>query len=221
MVPLATEIITSELTGKPSPVPSLRERKIPYYGVKEAAFPFNMFQEVDPVLGPEMRSTGEVLGLADTYGESFCKSQEGVGLPLPLKGTVLISLNEKDKPEAAEIARKFSDIGFSIVATGRTYMKIVDAGIRAEKINKIFEGSPDILDAIEGGKLDLIINTPIEKGSIHDDSYIRKAAIRSRIPYITTIAAARATAEGIRQAAAGEESELKSVQELHRLIEER
>ena len=221
MVPLATEIITSELTGKPSPVPSLRERKIPYYGVKEAAFPFNMFQEVDPVLGPEMRSTGEVLGFADTYGESFCKSQEGVGLPLPLKGTVLISLNEKDKPEAAEIARKFSDIGFSIVATGRTYMKIVDAGIRAEKINKIFEGSPDILDAIEGGKLDLIINTPIEKGSIHDDSYIRKAAIRSRIPYITTIAAARATAEGIRQAAAGEESELKSVQELHRLIEER
>ena len=221
MVPLATEIITSELTGKPSPVPSLRERKIPYYGVKEAAFPFNMFQEVDPVLGPEMRSTGEVLGLADTYGESFCKSQEGVGLPLPLKGTVLISLNEKDKPEAAEIARKFSDIGFSIVATGRTYMKIVDAGIRAEKINKIFEGSPDILDAIEEGKLDLIINTPIEKGSIHDDSYIRKAAIRSRIPYITTIAAARATAEGIRQAAAGEESELKSVQELHRLIEER
>lgn len=219
MVQAATEIMTSEITGNPSPVIDMKEKKIPYYGVKEAAFPFNMFQEVDPVLGPEMRSTGEVLGLAFTYGESFCKAQEGVGRPLPEKGSVLISLNKKDKKYAAEIAEKFSREGFNIIATGRTYEKITEAGIKAEKINKIFEGSPDILEAIDEGRIDLIINTPIEKGSIHDDSYIRKAAIRAGIPYVTTVAAAMASAEGISQERKEQSSEVMSLQELHRLIE--
>ena len=107
MVPLATDIITSEITGRPSPVPALKERTIPYYGVKEAVFPFNMFQEVDPVLGPEMRSTGEVLGLSPSYGEAFYKAQEATQSPLPLKGTVLISVNRKDKPAVVEVARSF------------------------------------------------------------------------------------------------------------------
>ena len=120
MVPLATQIITSELTGKPSPVPELKEQAIPYYGVKEAAFPFNMFQEVDPVLGPEMRSTGEVLGLSKSYGEAFYKAQEGVGAKLPLGGTVLISVNRKDKEEVVEVAKAFADDGFKILATENT-----------------------------------------------------------------------------------------------------
>ena len=106
MVPLATDIITSELTGRPSPVPELKEQKIPYYGVKEAVFPFNMFPEVDPVLGPEMRSTGEVLGLSESYGEAFFKAQEAASLKLPLEGTVLISVNKKDKPEVVDVAKR-------------------------------------------------------------------------------------------------------------------
>ena len=131
MVPLATEIITAELTGRPSPVPELKEQNIPNYGVKEAAFPFNMFQEVDPVLGPEMRSTGEVLGLSRSYGEAFFKAQEAVQSKLPLEGTVLISVNAKDRPEVTEIARSLSEDGFKIIATGSTYDLISSSGIPA------------------------------------------------------------------------------------------
>ena len=109
MVPIATDIITSELTGRPSPVPMLKEQNIPYYGVKEAVFPFNMFPEVDPVLGPEMRSTGEVLGLSTYYGEAFYKAQEATQTSLPLSGTVLISVNRKDKDEVVEIGKLFHE----------------------------------------------------------------------------------------------------------------
>ncbi len=215
MVPLATDIITSELTGNPSPVPSLKEQHIPNYGVKEAAFPFNMFQEVDPVLGPEMRSTGEVLGLSPSYGEAFFKAQEGVGSKLPLEGTVLISVNRKDKAEVVEVARKFANDGFKIVATGNTYELIHAAGIPAEKIKKLSEGRPNTLDAITNGEIDLIINSPIGKDSVNDDSYLRKAAIKARIPYMTTIAAANATASGIHYVKTHEANEVKSLQELH------
>ena len=215
MVPLATEIITGALTGRPSPIPELKEQDIPYYGVKEAAFPFNMFPEVDPVLGPEMRSTGEVLGLAKTYGEAFLKSQEGVQSPLPLKGTVLISVNQKDRPEAALLARDFNEAGFKIMATGHTSDMITALGIPNTKINKVYEGRPNILDAIANHEIDLIVNTPIGKASVHDDSYIRKAAIRERIPYITTVAAASAAAAGIRTMNAEKASEVKSLQQLH------
>ncbi|MBO5089006.1 MAG: carbamoyl-phosphate synthase large subunit, partial [Lachnospiraceae bacterium] len=161
MVPLATEIITSELTGNPSPVPALKEQDIPYYGVKEAAFPFNMFQEVDPVLGPEMRSTGEVLGLAPSYGEAFYKAQEGVSSKLPLEGTVLISVNRKDKADVVDVARSLADDGFKILATGNTYESITEAGIPAEKVKKLYEGRPNVYDLITNGKIDLIINSPI------------------------------------------------------------
>ncbi len=215
MVPLATEIITGSLTGRPSPVPALKEQDIPYYGVKEAAFPFNMFPEVDPVLGPEMRSTGEVLGLAKTYGEAFLKSQEGVQSPLPLKGTVLISVNQKDRPEAALLARDFHEAGFKIMATGHTCDMIQALGIPATKVNKVYEGRPNILDSIANGEIDLIVNTPIGKASVHDDSYIRKAAIRERIPYITTVAAASAAAAGIRTMNTEKASDVKSLQQLH------
>ena len=215
MVPLATDIITSELTGRPSPVPSLKESEIPYYGVKEAAFPFNMFQEVDPILGPEMRSTGEVLGLSPSCGEAFLKAQEGVGSKLPMSGKVLISVNRKDKAEIVDVAKAFHETGFEIVATGNTYELITEAGVPAEKINKLSEGRPNVLDAITNGDFDLIINSPVGKDSINDDSYLRKAAIKTRTPYMTTVAAARAAVEGISYLKKHESCDIKSIQSLH------
>ncbi|MCD8366277.1 MAG: carbamoyl-phosphate synthase large subunit [Clostridiales bacterium] len=221
MVPLATDIITSELTGRPSPVPSLKEQDIPYYGVKEAVFPFNMFQEVDPILGPEMRSTGEVLGLSPSYGEAFYKAQEATQTRLPLEGTVLISVNSKDKPEAVEIARGFAEDGFKILATGSTYDLLTANGIAAEKVKKLYEGRPNILDLITNGTIDLIVNTPAGKESVHDDSYLRKAAIKAKIPYMTTMAAARVTAKGIRYVKEHGNGEIKSLQDLHGEIKDR
>ncbi len=221
MVPLATEIITSELTGNPSPVPALKEQEIPNYGVKEAVFPFNMFQEVDPILGPEMRSTGEVLGLSHSYGEAFFKAQEAAQAKLPLEGTVLISVNRKDREEVADVARQFAEAGFHIVATGNTYELITQAGISAEKVNKLYEGRPNILDLITNGKIDMIVNSPIGKDSVHDDSYLRKAAIKAKIPYMTTIAAAKATASGIQYVKTHGSSEVKSLQELHSEIHDK
>ena len=218
MVPLATDIITGELTGRPSPVPGLKERTIPYFGVKEAVFPFNMFQEVDPLLGPEMRSTGEVLGMADTTGEAFVKAEEGASATLPDHGTVLISLNSKDKPDAVELAEKFHENGFSILATGKTFQLIQAAGIPVRRVKKLYEGRPNILDLITNGEIDLIINSPSGKDSAHDDSYLRKNAIRAHIPYITTVAAARAAADGIAQVKLGGSDEVRSLQEWHSMI---
>jgi carbamoyl-phosphate synthase large subunit len=218
MVPIATDIITAHLTGRTSPVPELKERNIPYYGVKEAAFPFNMFQEVDPVLGPEMRSTGEVLGLSPHYGEAYFKAQEGVNAPLPTEGTVLISVNSKDKAEVVEVAKAFYEDGFNIVATKGTADVISEADIPVTRINKLYEGRPNVLDSITNGDYDLIVNSPVGKESINDDSYIRKAAIKARIPYITTIAAARATAEGIKYVKTHESAGVESLQAYHSQI---
>ena len=218
MVPIATDIITSELTGRPSPIPAMKERHIPYYGVKEAAFPFNMFPEVDPILGPEMRSTGEVLGLSSHYGEAFYKAEEGVSSKLPLEGTVLISVNRNDKEEVVDVAGSFVNDGFKVLATGGTYDLIAEAGLPVTKIKKLYEGRPNILDAITNGEIDLIINSPVGKESVHDDSYLRKAAIKARIPYMTTMAAAKATAEGIAYVKKNGSSEVRSLQELHSLI---
>ena len=215
MVPIATDIITSELTGRPSPVPELKEKHIPYYGVKEAAFPFNMFQEVDPILGPEMRSTGEVLGLSPSYGEAFFKAQEGVGSKLPMSGKVLMSVNRKDKEDIVALAKRYNAAGFEIVATGNTCDLITAAGIPAKKIKKLYEGRPNVLDAITNGEIDLIISSPIGKESVSDDSYLRKAAIKTKTPYMTTIAAAKATIEGIEYLKTHDNCESKSLQQLH------
>ena len=220
MVPIATDIITSELTNRPSPVPGLKERKIPYYGVKEAVFPFNMFPEVDPILGPEMRSTGEVLGLSLSSGGAFFKAEEAAKAELPLSGTVLISVNRQDKPESVEVARILAANGFRILATGTTCDLLVENGIAAEKVKKLYEGRPNILDHISNGEINLIINSPVGKDSNHDDSYLRKAAIKNKIPYITTIAAGRAAAEGIDHMNKRHLGELHSLQEWHKLIEE-
>ena len=218
MVPLATDIITSEITGRPSPILELKEQEIPNYGVKEAVFPFNMFQEVDPVLGPEMRSTGEVLGLSKSFGEAFYKAQEACQSKLPLEGTVLISVSNRDKDEVAEVAKSLHEDGFKLVATDGTCKLIKEAGIPVERVNKLYEGRPNIADMITNGDIQLIVNTPAGKEAVTDDSYLRKSAIKHKVPYITTLAAAKATAEGIHYVRSHEESELKSLQELHNEI---
>ena len=218
MVKLATEIITSEFTGKPSPVPALKDSHYDYYGVKEAVFPFNMFQEVDPLLGPEMRSTGEVLGIAPDFGEAYYKAQEATKNPLPLEGTVLISVNKNDKKELPEVAKAFHECGFKILATGTTFDLIDSLGIPATKIKKMQEGRPNIVDAITNKEIQLIINTPAGKDKIFDDSYIRKNAIKHRVPYITTMAAAKASAAGIKALKEQGQIGVKSLQDIHKGI---
>ncbi len=189
MVPIATEIITGELTGKPSPIPTMKERKIPYYGVKEAVFPFNMFPEVDPILGPEMRSTGEVLGISLSAGGAYFKSEEAAKATLPLKGTVLISVNSQERDEAPGVAKILYDNGFKILATGKTCDAINAAGIPAEKVKKLYEGRPNILDLITNGEIDLIINSPVGKASIHDEvrQRLRVSTICSAVTWATSI----------------------------------
>ena len=220
MVPIATDIITSELTGRPSPIPNMKERVIPYFGVKEAVFPFNMFQEVDPVLGPEMRSTGEVLGIAKTPGLAFYKAEEGAQATLPISGTALISVNNKDKFEVVSVARALYSTGFKLMATGGTCDLIEQAGIPVKRVKKLYEGRPNILDYMTNGKIQLIINSPIGKESAHDDSYLRKSAIKYKIPYITTMAAAKAAAEGIARVKSHYKGSVRSLQEWHSLIKD-
>ncbi len=215
MVKIATQIITAPLTGNPSPVPELRDRQIDHYGVKEAVFPFNMFQEVDPVLGPEMRSTGEVLGISKSFGEAYYKAQEATKSVLPEEGTVLLSVCDRDKPELLDIAKSFNELGFNIIATGKSYEMIKEAGIPCKRIYKMYEGRPNIADEIANGEIQLIINTPAGKTSAHDDSYIRKTAIKHRVTYITTMAAAKAAAEAIKAVKQDGELEVKSLQAHH------
>ena len=192
----------------------LERRPFPHFGVKEAVFPFNMFPEVDPVLGPEMRSTGEVLGLAGNYGLAFYKAQEGANALLPKEGTVLITVAEHDRPGALEAARRFSDLGFALRATAGTCAYLKAHGISAEPVLKMHEGRPNIADSIKNGEISLILNTPAGRQGVHDDSYIRKAAIRYRVPYMTTTAAGIAAAKGIAAIREGKES-VRSLQEYH------
>lgn len=220
MVRIATDIITLPLTGRPSPVPALRERAVNHYGVKEAVVPFNMFPEVDPVLGPEMRSTGEVLGISPSFGEAYYKAQEATRTSLPSEGTVLLSVCDRDKPELVETAKAFYSLGFKIIATGKSFEMIKEAGIPVERIFKMYEGRPNIADQIANGEIQLIINTPAGKDAVTDDSYIRKAAIKHRVPYITTMAAAKASAEGIRAIKEKTHFGVKSLQAHHADISE-
>ncbi|MCH5210075.1 MAG: carbamoyl-phosphate synthase large subunit [Oscillospiraceae bacterium] len=214
MVPLATDIITAPITGRPSPVVDLKEKNIPHYGVKEAVFPFNMFQEVDPVLGPEMRSTGEVLGMAADFGEAFGKSQEATQTRLPLSGKVLISVNDRDKAELLEVAKGFHECGFEIIATKGSSEYINANGIPATAVAKLGEGRPNVLDVITNGEVTMVINTPTDKKGAADDSYIRKGVIKGRIPYMTTMAAAKASIAGIKALQKGDAG-VKSLQQFH------
>jgi len=214
MVKVATRIIAGGIVGKEFDFSTLQHKNIKHVGVKEAVFPFNMFPEVDPVLGPEMRSTGEVLGIADSFGEAFYKSQEATQLKLPESGTVFISVNDADKPEALEVAKGYYDMGYSIVTTEGTKKYFNENGIECKAIKKLYEGSPNLLDLVGKGEVDIIINTPSHIPGIMDDSYIRKAAITNRICYATTIALAKAEVTAIRNVKASQTG-VKSLQAFH------
>jgi len=216
MVHLAVRLIMAKYSGEKIDLSEINEIKIPYYGVKEAVFPFNMFPEVDPVLGPEMRSTGEVLGISDSFGLAFNKALEGCKTVLPLSGSALISVNDKDKSGAYEVAKQFENLGFKIFATSGTHKYLISKGIKAEKIKKLYEGRPNIDDAIKNYQLDIIINTPTgRRRSEEDDSYIRKSAIRYNIPYMTTLTAALAGVKGIAEKRAKPDDEVHSLQYYH------
>jgi len=213
-IPMA-RLATQLTLGKKLSDLDLRRRPIPHFGVKEAVFPFNMFPEVDPVLGPEMRSTGEVLGMAENSGLAYYKAQEAAGQTLPLEGTVLITVAERDRPVGTlEAARRFAELGFTIMATTGTRNFLADYGVEAQPILKMHEGRPNIADAIKNGEIQLVVNTPSGKLSVTDDSYIRKAAIKYRVPYITTTAAAIAAAKGIAATRQGRGA-VTSIQEYH------
>ena len=214
MARLATEV----MLGKKLKDMNLKQKKYNHIGVKEAVFPFNMFHEADPILGPEMRSTGEVLGMADSFGLAYYKAQEAAGQKLPVKGAVLLTVSDKDKRKnIIETVKRFKDLGFRILATSGTKKYLGKNGIEVELINKMQEGRPNIIDAIHNKEINLIINTPIGKGAAYDDSYIRKAAIKYKIPYVTTIAAALAASEGIK-ACLENKGSVKSLQEYHKEI---
>jgi carbamoyl-phosphate synthase large subunit len=215
-IPMA-KIATEIMLGKKLSDFNLEKKPIKHFGVKEAVFPFNMFPDVDPVLGPEMRSTGEVLGMADSFGLAFFKSQEATKTPLPTGGTVLITIGDRDKDKIVQTARNFREIGFDIMATGGTKAFLEQHGIEARFINKIYEKRPNIVDALVNGEIDLVVNTPAGKLSEYDDSYIRKTAIKCNVPYITTTAAAFAATQGIKERRNGA-YQVKSLQDYHREI---
>ena len=210
MARLATQVVL----GSSIADLSIKVRTPDYFGVKESVFPFNMFPEVDPVLGPEMRSTGEVLGLADSFGLAFFKAQEATQGTLPLSGSVLFTIADIDKPSAIEAARLFRDLDFKLFGTEGTRAFFAQHGIEMEVMKKIGHGRPDIVDHIKNGEVNLVINTPSGKASQEDDSYIRKTAIRFKIPYITTMAAAVAAAKGI-QARREKDTSVCSLQDYH------
>jgi len=211
-IPMA-RIATELMLGKRLKDLNLKKPSIPHFGVKEAVFPFNMFPEVDPLLGPEMKSTGEVLGIASSFGLAYWKAEEAIS-PLPTSGTVLITVSPRDRPAVGEVAKNFASLGFKIRATAGTHAFLATLGIQSEPILKQHEGRPNITDAIRNGHIQLVINTPSGKLSEYDDSYIRKAAIRHRVPYITTLAAAMAAARGIAAYREGK-SNVKSLQMYH------
>ena len=207
-------IATQVMVGKRLADLDLKRQSIPHFGVKEAVFPFNMFPEVDPLLGPEMRSTGEVLGMADSFGLAFYKAQEGAQQVLPSEGSVLITVSEKDRPAVLEVAREFDNLGFKIKSTIGTHTFLSEHDIQSELILKMHEGRPNIVDGIKNEEIHLVINTPSGKLSKYDDSYIRKAAIKYKVPHITTLAAALAAARGIAAYRQGKDS-VRSLQEYH------
>ena len=210
MARLATQI----MLGKKLADLNLGQKSIPHFGVKEAVFPFNMFPEVDPLLGPEMRSTGEVLGMADSFGQAFYKAQEATQQALPCGGTVLITVSEADRPAVLEVARQFHQLGFKIMATQGTHKFLVEQNIPGEQVLKLHEGRPNIVDIIKNREIHLVVNTPGGKLSKFDDSYIRKAAIKYKVPYITTLAGALAAARGI-AAARQQKHQVRSLQSYH------
>ncbi len=186
-----------------------------FYSVKSPVFPFNKFRGVDTILGPEMRSTGEVMGISTTFGQAFAKAQLAAGQRLPRGGTVFISVNDGDKRHIGSVGKELAELGFRIVATRGTAAALQAAGVEAEAVFKVNEGRPNIVDLVKTGKIDLIVNTPLGRESFYDEKSIRRAAIRYHIPCITTLSAAHAAARGI-HALLEQGSEVAALQDLHR-----
>ena len=214
MARLATQLVLGKTIGDLD----LKERRIRHYGVKEAVFPFNMFPEVDPVLGPEMRSTGEVLGLSQSFGRAFFKAQEATQTALPLEGTVLFTVADRDKTAAIEPVRRFRELGFRIMATEGTHRFLKERGIDTMAVSKLDLGRPNLMDAIKCGDIHLLVNTPSGGKSSRDSSNIRKAAIKYNVPYISTTAAAIAAAKGIAARREGA-PKVRSLQRYHEEID--
>jgi len=214
-IPIARIATLLMLGKKIADFPELVNNDIPYYAVKEAVFPFNMFPEVDPLLGPEMRATGEVMGVADSFGLAFYKAQEAAGAKLPTEGNVLLTVAKKDKSALLPLANKIKDLGFNIFATEGTSKFLNENSIENTEIKKLHEGRPNIADAIKNKELNLIINTPVGKDSKYDDSYIRMMAIQRKTPYVTSLAAAEASISGIEAVKNNEGIGPKSLQEYH------
>lgn len=214
-VPLA-RLATELMLGK-----KLEQFQLPKTGetsfvaVKEAVFPFNMFPEVDPILGPEMRATGEVMGTSDNFGAAYYKAEAASGCILPTSGTVLITINPKDRKYLLPIAQRMQKLGFKILATEGTSIFLTENGIANTKVFKLSEDRPNILDMMKNNEIQLIFNTPAGRSSKKDDSYIRRTAIQLRIPYMTTIAAADASSIGIETMLKHPDLEPKSLQEYH------
>src|SRR5260370_26126214 len=184
------------------------------YYVKSPVFPWSKFPGVDTVLGPEMKSTGEVMGVADNFGEAFAKAQVAAGQELPTAGTLFISVNDHDKKHVVELARTFVDLGFHLVATHGTAEVLEHAGLSVERVHKVKEGRPNVVDYMKGDKIQIIVNTPHGPDPYFDDKAIRRAAVLRRIPTVTTIAAGRAAAEGIAARQRGEIT-FRALQQLH------
>jgi carbamoyl-phosphate synthase large subunit len=182
--------------------------------IKTPVFPFVKFPGVDPVLGPEMRSTGEVMGVAESFGAAFLKAQQGAGTLLPREGAVFISVNDGDKREIVDLARKLHDMGFKLVATRGTQRKIEGAGLPCGFVYKVNEGRPNVTDLVRSEQIDLIINTPLGRVSFYDERSIRRAAMQYSVPCVTTMTGAVATVAAIR-ALREEEMTVRSLQEYH------
>ncbi len=184
-----------------------------YFSIKEAVFPFNKFPGVDPILGPEMRSTGEVMGVGATFGEAMLKSQLGAGSRLPDQGTVVITVKDNDKDRAVKVASELHDLGFSVVATRGTAAAIAAAGVPVKAVNKVKDGRPHIADLIKAGEIQLVFTTVDEtRTAIADSRYIRTAALANRVTYYTTMAGCEAATEALKHA---DDLVVQSLQELH------
>jgi carbamoyl-phosphate synthase large subunit len=212
-VPLA-KIGARVMTGrKMKTMDNIGEVVPPYFSVKEAVFPFTKFPEADPILGPEMKSTGEVMGTGRTFGEAYAKAQAASGVTLPRSGVVLISVRERDKPGAVVLARKLIEHGFELAATDGTARAITDAGLPCKRANKVREGRPHIVDMIKNDEFAMIVNTTEGKTAIRESNSIRREAVHKRITYYTTLAGALATCEALDHLDAVEVNRLQDLHE--------
>jgi carbamoyl-phosphate synthase large subunit len=185
------------MAGEKVEIVQLKKQKLKHIGVKEAVFPFARFPGVDTVLGPEMRSTGEVMGLDSGFAMAFAKSQLGGGTKVPVDGTAFISVRDHDKSRILPAAKQLADLGFNIIATGGTQRYLKSKGVPAKKVNKVLEGRPHIVDAMTNGEVQLVFNTTEGQAALADSKSIRRAALMGKIPYYTTLSGAVAAAQGI------------------------